>query len=84
MKIIADKRILCLIRLADDVKLSKYGYPHGKGTVGMKTGTLYVFDASNIVCSVGVIQSSIHKGRYYYVYENMMNESLELGLHLYN
>ncbi|KAI9257184.1 hypothetical protein BDA99DRAFT_539288 [Phascolomyces articulosus] len=57
---------------------------HRKGAVGEKTDKLYVFDASNIVFPVGVIQSSIHKGRFHYVYENMMNESLELGLHFYN
>ncbi|KAI7846784.1 hypothetical protein BDC45DRAFT_580882 [Circinella umbellata] len=40
-RIKADKRVLCLIRIADNVRLSKYGYPHGKNTFRTKTGKIY-------------------------------------------
>lgn len=74
-----EKRVLCLVRLAADTCLTKYGYPYGSGTFNSSTGKYYVCDASEIDCAVGVLSSPTKKNCYYYVFENMFKEPIELG-----
>ena len=65
------------MNLDQGTRLTKYGYPCGKTGHG-SIDRLYVCDASEIVCPVGVLAST-KENLFYYVYEDMMKEPIVLG-----
>ncbi|KAG2211979.1 hypothetical protein INT45_014171 [Circinella minor] len=79
----SDERILCLVDIAQGVKLTNYGYPFGKTTFGVSNNSThhfyYVCDVSEIVCAVGVLKSPTKNNCYYYVYKDMMKQPINLG-----
>ncbi|KAG2212930.1 hypothetical protein INT45_003521, partial [Circinella minor] len=80
---LADERILCLVDIAQGVKLTNYSYPFGKTTFGVSNNSThhfyYVCDVSEIVCTVGVLKSPTKNNWYYYVYKDMMKQPINLG-----
>ena len=79
---------LCLLKVYGNIRMTEYGARRTKKGVpfGFRTSSntstsdkLYVTHANNLKTNAGLLKSSLHDGRYYLVFPEMIPGDIQLG-----
>ncbi|KAG2203557.1 hypothetical protein INT45_005663 [Circinella minor] len=84
-----DECQLCLVKLYGNLQMTKYGlgvrtkygtpYGHRTSTNTSESDKFIVTGCENILGYAGLIKSSLHPGRYYVIYPDMIPGDITLG-----